>query len=63
MEQDMLYGMVYETAAAVGLYMHTDSWMLAQFMAMPEETQEKWRKAENKKDGDHEVSMHAFFSF
>ena len=60
LEQDMLYGMAHETAAGVALYMHADAWMMAQFMALPEETQKKWLA---EKEGDHEESMHAYFGF
>jgi len=60
LEQDMLSGTAYETAAGVALYTYRDAWMMAQFMALPKETQEKWL-AEN--DGDHGESMHAFFGF
>ena len=60
LEQDMLYSTATSTAAGVMLYTQTDAWMMAQFMALPEETQEKWMA---EKEGDHEEAMHAFFSF
>ena len=56
----MLYGTAYETAAGLALYAQRDAWMMAQFTALPEETQAKWLA---EKEGDHEESMHAFFSF
>ena len=38
LEQDMLYSTATSTAAGVMLYTQTDAWMMAQFMALPEET-------------------------
>ena len=55
----MLYGTAYETAAGVTLYMHHEAWMMAQFMALPEETQEKW--IEENEGGEHEDNMRAYF--
>lgn len=42
LESDMLAMTAYSTAAGVNLWMHSEAWMMAQFMALPEETQEKW---------------------
>ena len=39
--------------------MHNEAWMMAQWMALPEETQEKWR--EDKMSDDHEMDMRAYF--
>ena len=60
LERDMLAGTAYETAASVLLYSHHDAWLTAQFMALPEDSQEEWLA---EKEGDLEESMHAFFGF
>ena len=57
----MLYATAYETAAGITLYMHSEAWMMAQYMALPEETQKKWR--EQNGDDHKEEAMQAYFSF
>ena len=49
----MLRVTAHSTGAAMGLYMNHEAWMLAQFMALPEETQEKWmaEKEANEMEG------------
>ena len=55
----MLWGTAYETAAGVTLYMHHDAWLMGQYMALPEETQKKWKEQNG---GDHgEEAMRAYF--
>ena len=57
----MIYATAQETAAGITLYMNHEAWMMAQWMALPEETQEKWM--EDKEGGDHEMDMRAYFGF
>ena len=59
-ETDMLYATAQETAAGITLYMNHEARMMAQWMALPEETQEKWM--EDMGD-DKEMDMRAYFGF
>ena len=52
LEDDLLHVSAMSTAAGVSLYIEHEAWMMAQFMALPEETQDKWMKEKEGKKGE-----------
>ena len=52
LEDDLLHVSASSTAAGVGLYIEHEAWMMAQFMALPKETQDKWMAEKEGKKGE-----------
>ena len=65
LEKEKLVDMAFGAHYMLALYKHHKTWMLAQWMALPEETQDAW-KEKHDMDKDHDMKeddMYALFGF
>ena len=66
MEMRKMTEMAFGSHYMLALYMHHMPWMMAQWMALPEETQMAWKEKHDMDKKDHEMDdddMYALFGF